>query len=391
MIEAGTIQSARPARVERPQTLQEYGEAVRRCSDGGEKIVDYGVAHQGLGHAPLADHVRVEAPSDTFEHWRADLSVRAAGGMTIGELQRRLGETHQFLPVDADEDMTVAEVIAHNVSGPLRLTHGTCRDLLLGLRYIDAMGTLITVGGRTVKNVAGYDVTRLMVGNLNTLGLIADANLRTAAIPQQVTRIEAVGIDPAGLDAAMTDLLTSDAAPWYMHFHGGILTTGYCGTPKGCEAQCTAFQRWLQDRKLDAASVHQIDADLVGDTTARAESRDWRRRVAGHLRLIVPPDQTGSVIKRIAEWKPIVEQVDALPPHGVIDIGGQWSVDDACRVDSQAGELLQSMESLRVWHRRPDDTHRLAPFAPPQSDWAMLNRIKQAMDPGNLFNPGRFP
>src|SRR5207249_3161430 len=103
----------------------------------------------------------------------------------------------------------IAEIIAHNVSGPLRLTHGTCRDLLLGLRYFDATGTLITVGGRTVKNVAGYDVTRLMVGSLNTLGLIADANLRTAAIPERINRIALHNVDPAALDPRVTPWLTS--------------------------------------------------------------------------------------------------------------------------------------------------------------------------------------
>src|SRR5687768_141011 len=105
--EAGPIQNVQPKRVERAQTLDGYCDFVRRCAETGEKIVDYGAAHQGLGHAPPLDHVRILAPTDTFLHWVSDLSVRAPGGMTIAELQRRLGEHHQFLPIDADDDMTV--------------------------------------------------------------------------------------------------------------------------------------------------------------------------------------------------------------------------------------------------------------------------------------------
>src|SRR5688572_9398900 len=99
-------------------TIEEYAAAVRRCAELGQKIADYGVAHAGLGHAPPADAVRIEPPTEGFEHWQSDMSARVPGGMTIGELQRRLGEANQWLPIDADDDMTVAEVIAHNVSGP---------------------------------------------------------------------------------------------------------------------------------------------------------------------------------------------------------------------------------------------------------------------------------
>lgn len=403
MAETGVTTSTGSNRLEEASTLQEYAQAVRRCAAAGEKIVDYGVAHEGLGHPPPAEHVRITAPSggsggsggEGFEHWKADMSARVPGGMTIGELQRRLAEANQWLPIDADDDMTVAEVIAHNVSGPLRLTHGTMKDLLLGLRYIDATGTLITVGGRTVKNVAGYDVTRMMVGSLNTLGLIADANLRTSAIPEQVTRLELHGLDPAALDPLMTQLLTSDAAPFYLEGRARrgehVLHVAYSGSATGCDAQYAALLAWLRANSMGLSDPVRIDGDLAGDIVSRRGARAWRRSIAAQAKLIIPPAQTGRTVNALARLDPAPQYIDALPAHGVIHIGAAWSVDEACDADRQINGLLAAVGGLRAWHSRPSHTDRIAPFAPPQPDWPMLSRIKKTMDPEEIFNPGRFP
>ena len=364
------------------------------CASQGQKIVDYGIAHSGLGHAPPARHVRITAPTQGFEHWKSDLSARVPGGMTIGQLQQRLAEANQWLPIDADDDLTVAEVIAHDVSGPLRLTHGTCRDLLLGLRYVDATGTLITVGGRTVKNVAGYDVTRLMVGSLNTLGLIADANLRTSAIPSQVTRIELHGLSPAELDPLMTALLTSDASPLYLEaqVRGGerMIQIGYSGTPRGCEAQQQALMEWLRANGLRPTSSQRLDSDLAAERQTHRRHRAWRRSAAAHAKLIVPPARTGSIMDALRQLEVPPYYIDALPTHGVLHIGTDWSVDEACAADEHIERILKEVGGIRLWHRRPGDTDRIAPFAPPQPDWSMLHRIKQTLDPQDLFNPGRI-
>lgn len=392
----GLTTSDGPIRTERATTVQDYAAAVRNCAAAGEKVVDYGVAHGGLGHPPPAEQVRITAPSGGYEHWKTDMSARVPGGMTIGELQRRLAEANQWLPIDADEDMTVAEVIAHDVSGPLRLAHGTCRDLLLGLRYVDATGTLITVGGRTVKNVAGYDVTRMLVGSLNTLGLIADANLRTSAIPPQVTGSELHGLHPAALDPLMTDLLTSDAAPYYMEWRwrGGehVLHIAYSGTATGCDAQHAALLGWLRAHGVEAKdNPIRTDGDLAGDSVARCSARAWRRSIAAHVKLVVPPAQTGSTINSLAHLKAATQYIDGLPAHGVIHIGADWSPDQACTAERQIDAILSTVGGLRAWHCRPGNAERIAPFAPPQPDWAMLTRLKQVMDPANMFNPGRFP
>ena len=178
-------------------------------------LIDYGLAHAALGHAPPAppaEHTRFAQEADPanrgiLEHYVRDLTVRAAAGITIGDLQEALAATNQFAPIDADDDITLGEAIHHNMWGPLRVGYGSIRDLLLGLGYIDGEGRDIRVGGRTVKNVAGYDVTRFMVGSLGELGVVHEATLRTYAIPESVLEVEMTVKDPAIFDERGTGKL----------------------------------------------------------------------------------------------------------------------------------------------------------------------------------------
>lgn len=390
-----SIQSIRCGRVVGCETEEEYRHAVAQCVDAGQAVADYGVAHTGMGHAPSAGFVRVVPPADVFEHWKADMGVRVSGGMTLGRLQEQLAEAHQWLPLDADDDVTVAEAIAHNVYGPLRLAHGTCRDLLLGLRYVDGHGQWVKVGGKTVKNVAGYDVTRLMVGSMNTLGLIADANLRTAAIPHQITSLRVTGLDVQRLDETMSDLLTCDASPGSIeHTATGdrqtVCHVAYAGIPKGCDAQVDAFKKWLVARGMKTGQVDRVDTDYAADAIERAQRRAWRRSATACVKLVVPPAATGRTMTALLHDTLAFTHLDAMPAHGVIHIGAAWTVEQARQADARINQLIGQSGGLRVWIKRPGDTPQVVPFAPPQDDWAMLAKIKAALDPKNIFNPGRF-
>ena len=399
MDEVRAIQGVEPARVLVAETTGQYAEMVRQGSGAGRKIVDYGVAHHGLGHPPPAEHVQIDPPVGVIEHHVADMSVRVAGGTALGDLQTALAAEGQYLPMDgADTAWTVAELIAHDVFGPLRLSHGSMRDLLLGLRYVDAAGRLITVGGRTVKNVAGYDLTRLMVGNLNTLGLIAEATLRTASIPPCVSRITLGGLEPAMLDERMTGLLTSDACPWYMHWCGTgagggaaepALYMAYAGTASGCDAQHAALVDWLGAQGLDVEPM-RADGGLAEDAAARAERDARRRDCAALVKVVVPPADTGRMMGEMLASDPRPGVVDGLPAHGVVHIGSDWTAAEAVAVDRHLLRLLDAVGGLRLWLRRPEHSPAIPPLAPDPPDRPMIEKIEHAMASGRVFNPGRL-
>lgn len=95
--------------------------AVRDATASHRPLIDYGLAHAGLGHAPPAEHTRFAQEADPsnagiLEHYVRDLTVRAAAGITIGDLQKALAPTNQFAPIDADDDITLGEAIHHNIA-----------------------------------------------------------------------------------------------------------------------------------------------------------------------------------------------------------------------------------------------------------------------------------
>src|SRR6476469_9014988 len=127
-------------------------------------------------HEPLAE------PGGADLHAR-DMTATFSAEMTLAEAQRRLGEVGQWLPVDGWPGATLGRLVEVNSTGPLRLGFGAWRDLLLGVQFLNGRGELITAGGRTVKNVAGYDLTKFMVGQGGVFGRILTITTRTYLRP----------------------------------------------------------------------------------------------------------------------------------------------------------------------------------------------------------------
>lgn len=371
---------------------------VRDCGEQNRPIVDYGEAHQGVGHPPPADHVRLSQATPQagiIEHYERDLTVRVAAGATLGMLRNALKSTKQFIPIDADEDLTLGEVITHNVYGGLRVGYPGVRDLLLGLRYLDSRGQQIHVGGRTVKNVAGYDLTRLMVGSLGELGLIYEATLRTYAIPDSAMAVDIRFDNLRTLDRILPDWMVSDASPASMTVsnHAGVWTARveFFGGSTGCAVQLRSLETLL-DREPE---VHIIGsgARTVEEAMRESSTRGAWRRTAGTLvKVVTSPSTTGAICQKFVESSidhPALA-VWAYPVHGCVFIGGDVGVERTIALSQTVDTQLSQYGGFRVWYAKPQGCEHMPPFGPPQPDWPMMLRIKQAMDPRNLFNPGRF-
>ncbi|QNN24978.1 FAD-binding oxidoreductase [Planctomycetales bacterium ZRK34] len=387
-------QSVVPVRTEQANDVEDYARRVAAAVKGGDKLIDYGEHHQGLGGLPTSPGVHIAPPGGVLDHYVRDMTVRVAGGTRMDELSIALAEHGQHLPLDAPPTMTIAEAVAHNVYGPLACSAGTMRDLLLGLSYVDATGSLITVGGRTVKNVAGYDVTRLMVGSLNSLGLIAEATLRTVTIPQQVTHITITGAYPAAMSQQITDLLISDASPTWMQWRRidrePVLQLAYAGEPGACDIQHDALMQWLEVQGWNSVEVERRVVDHAADVLERQSTRAavWTSPAA--VKVVVPPAATGKVYEALFKQPPSSFELLALPTLGVIHIAGELSAEEAVKLDAMISELINPHGGLRMWLTRPDGCEAIESFAPPQPDWPTLTRLKQALDPDNVFNHGRF-
>lgn len=152
--------------------------------------------------------------SGVTHHYADDLVVTVAAGTPLGAVQAVVARAGQRLAIDGDAaDATIGGLLASGVAGPLRLGHGTPRDQLLGAEFARADGTLAKAGGRVVKNVAGYDIAKLMCGSYGTLGVLTSANLRLTPIPAASAWVTCPVDSPATASEITNRLLASPIVP----------------------------------------------------------------------------------------------------------------------------------------------------------------------------------
>jgi glycolate oxidase FAD binding subunit len=385
-----------------PATPTALAELVHLCRSRGLPLVDYGVAHAGLGRPPPAERFDLrlvpapEHPEGLIDHQVRDFTVRASSAAALGPLQASLALHGQWLPLDADDDLTLGEVISHGVFGPLRCGMGSLRDHTLGLAFIDGQGKEVRAGGQTVKNVAGYDLSRFLWGSLGEMGLILDATLRTFARPEAARSAALRLQDPAALDPHVTPLLLSDAAPTHLELmrepEGWRLTLGWLGDDRETRTRSAALDAWAREAGLPAPQSEPA-IPLAQDEARRAGSRAWRRSAAAWVRVVVPPGVTGQACALLAQAAAAERslRINALPVHGCIHAGGDLSPDLARALDRAARAAADSLGGCVVWHRRPPKASAsLEPFHPLPPEWPVLQRIKRALDPHAIFNPGRM-
>jgi len=214
---ADAIDGVLPRRVMEPDGPTEVAEVLTRATaEGWSTIVRGRGTKLGWGRAATTvDQVvslaRLVSP---LVHRDGDLTATAGAGVRLADLNARLGEKGQWLPVEsAFGDTSIGGLIATNESGPLRHRYGTPRDLLIGVTLALADGRVVKAGGTVVKNVAGYDLGRFISGSLGTLALVLDATFKLAPIPKSTTTVSWT-FDSAGqLGAAVASLAASQLEP----------------------------------------------------------------------------------------------------------------------------------------------------------------------------------
>ena len=132
--------------------------------------------------------------NEVLEHTPGDQIIRLEAGVKLEDLQQHISDSDQMLAIDPPESgATIGGIVAANASGPKRYRYGTIRDLIIGITVVLHDGTVAKAGGKVVKNVAGYDLSKLFTGSLGTLGVIANTNFRLNPRPG-VARTLAVAV-----------------------------------------------------------------------------------------------------------------------------------------------------------------------------------------------------
>jgi len=189
----------------------------------GPVVVRGGATHWDVGGAPDASARQIRPPTGIVAIRAEEMTVEVRAGTTVSELHRELRAVGQRTALPELPDSTVGGAVAVGRSSVARLGRGQTRDAVLQVHYVSAEGRLITAGGPTVKNVSGFDVCRLMVGSLGTLGCMADTILRTQPIPEVEVWHRLDGVDPAevlGSCSTSASILWNGSSTW-------VLNAGY--------------------------------------------------------------------------------------------------------------------------------------------------------------------
>lgn len=177
-----------------PHSEQEIASILKLANKQSLKVIPMGGGtKRGLGGVePSGDLIlSLQRLKGIIEHSVGDMVVTVRPGTTMKELSASLAKQGQMIPIDAywPEKATIGGVVAANDSGPKRIRYGSARDHVIGLRVVYPDGRIIRTGGKTVKNVAGYDMNKLFVGSMGTLGILSELTLKLRPVPPFVSLV----------------------------------------------------------------------------------------------------------------------------------------------------------------------------------------------------------
>ncbi len=327
-------------------------------------------------------------------HADADLTATVEAGATVEEVNAVLGRCRQWLPIDAPDGATVGGAIATNDSGPLRHRFGTPRDLLIGVHLAMTDGRLIKAGGTVVKNVAGYDLSRLVSGSFGSIAAIVSATFKLLPVPRSFQTLIAMFPDSDAAVRAVTSLGDSQLEPIAVEIQATHarrdtppynLLIRFAGAPAA-----TASQAAHARASIGAGEV------LTGEPEAAA----WRRYVARSATsadTVVRLNWLPAMLPRVLD---IVR--DLASSHRKVELVGRaMGGAGLLRIEGDIDWQASVVEQLRA---RPGVvshvTIRDAPLAVKQKvdAWGPLgdagtlaSAVKRALDPAGILNAGRGP
>jgi len=357
--------------------LAECLERVRAASAAGTPLrIRGGGSKDFYGGPASGELLDTRGLAGVRSYEPTELVVTVGAGTPLAQLEALLAERGQCLPFEPPHfgpGATVGGMVAAGLSGPARASVGSVRDFVLGLSLVNGRGELLTFGGQVMKNVAGYDVSRLMAGALGTLGLIVEVSLKVLPRPvaeatlkfelsqaQALERLNAWGGQPLPLNASR----------WSVEEGVPTLHLRLRGAQAAVEAACRTLGGERQDEAASARQWAQCREQQLPWFTERAGRDLWRLslpQTAPVLDLSEPP---------LVEWQGGQRWVAAAPG-------------DAARLREQAqaagghATLFRSASGVT-------SVPRLQPLPPPLD--RIHRELKRQFDPAGIFNRGRlFP
>ena len=429
------IDGKRPSAIAQPATAEEIAELVKFAAAEKLAVIPTGARTKlAIGLPPrqydlALDMTRLDR---IVSYDPGDLTLSVEAGLPLCKLQTALAEHGQFLPLAVPfmARTTVGGTIASGMEGPLRHSYGTARDYVLGMEFVTGQGTLSKSGGRVVKNVTGYDLHKLMIGALGTLGIMTKINFRTFPQPRSSRgfvatfstsarafdmrrRIAQSPLRPMTLDILSpraADLFAGEAAAEItsnrmisspLSNKHWVLTTGFAGNDVLLARYETDLRKMAEESGAESIAI--LDKEHLQQAWAR--KREFvpialaASSAATIVKMGVLPSQLDAVLVKAQAYAEnyAVPWVAMARGCGVVYFALLPTArDEGARTRiSQAADQIQATASSV-------DGHSTIPWCP--SEWkgtlriwgpdrgasSPMQKIKKVFDPQGILSPGRF-
>jgi glycolate oxidase FAD binding subunit len=321
----------------------------------------------------------------------SDLTISAEAGVPFAKLQETLAQKRQMIALDPPfaPQASVGGVVASNSSGTMRRGFGTARDLVIGMCFATLEGKIIRTGGLVVKNVAGLDIGKLLIGSFGTLAVITSVNFRVHSLPQETRTFvfnfpdldsaieKRNAIVRSVLQPMAVDLISPPAAA-RLGMRGYTLAVRGCGSP-------AVIRRYARDLETAESMTGQQETSFW--QTVREFSPDFLQR------------QPGGIVLRVSTTLTDIGTLLKLVSGACISRAGS-GVTYVYLSSSQGVSAIWNAAKERGWSAviefAPDNFRTtkdlwLHPLSAPEtSTFAMMKKIKQMFDPQNLLNRSRL-
>jgi glycolate oxidase FAD binding subunit len=406
-----TIDDFGPLPVRRPESVGELQDLVRDASAHGQAIYPVGggtTLH--LGYPPSRSGVAADLRglNQIVDYPADDMTITVRPGITIRELQETLAGNRQRVPMDIPQpgQASLGGAIASNAGGPRRYGFGTWRDYVIGMSVVNDAGAETKAGGRVVKNVAGYDLCKLHVGALGTLGVISQVTLKVRPLPEEQAFV-ILPRDESTLSPTLDRLHQSKTRPVCLEVLNAAAAARLrqhvrdladsewlvlLGFEDNRDAVCWQLQQLV--RELTPSSLQGLDI-RAGETskplwTQLAEGTVGRQDVLS-LKCNMLSSNVADFCRRTGGITG-APAVHAHAGNGIVYVGLKSDVtcERAAFLTGQLTAWVGLPGNVMVRQCPPAWKRMLPIWGTVRGDRWLMQRVKAALDPGDVFNPGRF-
>ncbi len=411
MLSTCIIDGFGPLPLVQPRCIAGIGDLIRQAR--GSKQALYPVGGQTktwLGNPPTktGQAIDVSSLAEVIDFPARDMTITVQAGITMKALREILAKENLRLPIDVAEadKATLGGVLATNTSGPRRYGYGTPRDYVIGISALNDEGQEFKAGGRVVKNVAGYDLCKLLVGSLGTLGIITQVTLKLRPLAEQQAVI-ALGCEGNKLEAMLICLHGSRTRPVSLEVMNRpaaaiVYARADLATPEtpwvvlvGYEGNADTVSWQVAQLVKEIAGPCQLDARVDFTALPLCHALCESSAATGHavtFKANLLPNAVAAFCLA-AEQGPLRPALCAHAGNGIVQ--GKWSADltneQAASILTAWREQAYSAHGSVIVECCPSDWKAaLNVWGPPANDAHLMHAVKAKFDPNGIFNPGRF-